>query len=77
MLIERAGKFVRKQKDTAVEGAKKAAHTGAEMLGRGPDAAVTGSRRGLVVRHVSIFGHGHGINSAQSLTNHSTAHPNV
>ena len=35
------------------------------------------TRARLVVRHVSIFGHGHGINSAQSLTNHSTAHPNV
>ena len=44
---DRAGKFVRKHKDTAVEGAKKAAHTAAEMSGRGPDAAVTGSRRGL------------------------------
>ena len=44
---DRAGKFVRKQKDTAVEGAKKAAHTAAEMSGRGRDAAVTGSRRGL------------------------------
>ena len=37
-----------------------------------------GSHDGLlVVRHVSIFGHGHGINSAPSLTNHSIAHPNV
>ena len=44
---DRVGKFVRKQKDTAVEGAKKAAHTAAEMSGRGRDAAVTGSRRGL------------------------------
>ena len=35
---DRAGKFVREQKDTAAEGTKKAAHTAAEMSGRGLDA---------------------------------------
>ena len=44
---DRAGKFVRKQKDTAVEGAKKPVYTAAEMSGRGLDAAVAGSQRGL------------------------------
>ena len=44
---DRAGKFVRAQKDAAVDGAKRAAHTAAEMSGRGLDAAVTGSKRGL------------------------------
>ena len=33
-------------------------------------------RDSLVVRHVIIFGYGHGY-SEQSSTNHSTAHPNV
>ena len=44
---ERAGCFVRKQRDAAVEGAKKATHTAADMSGRGLDAAVAGSRKGL------------------------------
>ena len=44
---DRAGKFVRKQKDAAVDGAKKAAHTATEMSGRGLDAAMSGSKGGL------------------------------
>ena len=43
----RVGKFVRKQKSAAVEGTKRAAHTAAEVSGRGLDAAVAGSKRGL------------------------------
>ena len=44
---DRAGKFVREQKNAAVEGAKKAAATAAETSARGLDAAATGSKRGL------------------------------
>ncbi|MCY4505618.1 MAG: hypothetical protein OXG35_01455 [Acidobacteria bacterium] len=44
---DRAGKFVRKQKDAAVDGATKVARTATEMSGRGLDAAVSGSKGGL------------------------------
>lgn len=43
---DRAGEFVREQKDTALEGTKKAVQTAAEISGRGLDVVMTGSRRG-------------------------------